>query len=73
MEKIPADGPATPPPYDVYPTDTSWIPPSGVLSPAGASSAEIGRLLVEECTELVVRSLEAEFRASVARPARRAS
>jgi hypothetical protein len=44
-----------------------------VLSPAGASSAEIGRLLVEECTELVVRSLEAEFRVSVARPARRAS
>ena len=73
MEKIPADGPATTPPYDVYPTDTSWIPPSGVLSPAGASSAEIGRLLVEECTELVVRSLEAEFRVSVARPARRAS
>ncbi|MGH7264142.1 MAG: creatininase [Candidatus Rokuibacteriota bacterium] len=73
MEEVPADPPAAPPPYDVYPTDASWIPASGVLSPAGASTAESGRLLVEEFVELVVASLEAAFRTPAARPARRAS
>jgi creatinine amidohydrolase len=61
MEKVPADPPAAPPPYDVYPTDTSWIPASGVLAPAGAATAESGRLLVEEFVDLVVASLEATF------------
>ena len=61
MGQVPNDPPAAPPPYDVYPTDTSWIPPTGVLSPAKNATAEIGRLLTEECVELVVRSLEAAF------------
>jgi creatinine amidohydrolase len=59
MGQVPNDPPAAPPPYDVYPPDTSWIPPTGVLSPAKNATAEIGRLLTEECVELVVRSLEA--------------
>jgi creatinine amidohydrolase len=66
-EEIPGDPPAAPPPYDVYPTDTSWIPPSGVLSPAKAATAEIGRLLVDEFVDLVVRSVEAVFPPSAAR------
>src|SRR5262245_39278239 len=61
MGQVPNDPPAAPPPYDVYPTDTSWIPPTGVLSPAKNATAAIGRLLTEECVELVVRSLEAAF------------
>ena len=61
MAQVPNDPPAAPPPYDVYPTDTSWIPPTGVLSPAKAATAEIGRLLADECVDLVVRSLEAAF------------
>jgi creatinine amidohydrolase len=61
MGQVPNDPPAAPPPYDVYPPDTSWIPPTGVLSPAKNATAEIGRLLTEECVELVVRSLEAAF------------
>ncbi len=73
VQDVPADGPAAPPPYDVYPVDTSWIPPSGVLSPATASTAEIGRMLVDECVELVVRSLEAEFRPRAAGPTGRAA
>jgi creatinine amidohydrolase len=73
METVPADAPAIPPPYDVYPTDTSWIPPSGVLSPAKASTAEIGRVLVDEFVDLVVGSLEAEFRPGAAKPARQAA
>src|SRR5207249_9262539 len=61
MRQVPNDPPAAPPPYDVYPTDTSWIPPTGVLSPARNATPEIGQLLTEECVELVVRSLEAAF------------
>jgi creatinine amidohydrolase len=61
MGQVPNDPPAAPPPFDVYPTDTSWIPPTGVLSPAKAATAEIGRLLTDECVELVVRALEAAF------------
>jgi creatinine amidohydrolase len=74
MERVPRDPAAAPPPYDVYPTNTSWIPPSGVLSPATASTAEIGRILAEEFVQLVVRSLQAEFRTPAAvKPGRRAS
>jgi creatinine amidohydrolase len=61
MGRVPGDPPAAPPPYDVYPTDTSWIPPSGVLSPAKTATSEIGRLLTDECVELVVTSLETAF------------
>jgi creatinine amidohydrolase len=61
MGRVPGDPPAAPPPYDVYPTDTSWIPPSGVLSPAKTATSEIGRLLTDECVELVVHSLETAF------------
>lgn len=71
MDKMPADPPATFPPYDVYPTDTRWIPPSGVLSPAKASSAEIGKLLVDEFVDLVVRALRVEFRSTQAKKASR--
>jgi creatinine amidohydrolase len=73
VDRVPGDPPAAPPPYDVYPTDTSWIPPSGVLSPAGASTAEIGRILVDEFVGLVARSLTAEFRLQGSVRARRAS
>ena len=72
--QVPNDPPAAAPAYDVYPTDTSWIPPSGVLSPAKAATPEIGQLLVDEFVDLVVRSIEAEFtRPAVRRPGLRAS
>jgi creatinine amidohydrolase len=76
MGRVPSDPPAAPPPYDLYPTDTSWIPASGVLSPAKTATAEIGRLLTDECVELVVRSLETAFgrpEVSGRRPARAAA
>lgn len=74
MNRVPADPPADFPPYDVYPTDTARVPPSGVLSPAKGSSAEIGKLLADEFVDLVVRALRAEFRTTQARQAaRRAS
>jgi creatinine amidohydrolase len=62
MDKLPDDGPAEFPPYDLYPPNPDWVPPSGALSVAEGSSAEIGRRLTEECVELCVDALTQEFR-----------
>ena len=61
------------PPYDLYPVNPDWVPPSGCLSPAHGSSAEIGKMLVDEFTGLVSRALEAEFRDVGEGKARKAS
>jgi creatinine amidohydrolase len=51
------------PPYDLFPPNADWVPPSGALSPGTAATAETGKLLVEEFVDLVSTSLRAEFRA----------
>jgi len=67
LDLIP-DGPAADfPPYDVYPTNTAIIPPTGVLSSAKAASAEKGALLVEEYVDGIAGALGAEFGAPRAR------
>ena len=67
MDKVPSDPPADFPPYDLYPhAAADWVPPSGVLTPATKSSAEIGKLLVDEFVDLVTGALEATFRSSAA-------
>jgi creatinine amidohydrolase len=73
VSRISDDPPAQFPPYDLYPAKTDRVPPSGSLSPAHGSSAEIGRMLVEEFTDLVSRALEAEFRSTGAAAVRAAS
>ena len=49
VTKISDDAPADFPPYDLYPGNPDWVPPSGCLASAHGSSAEIGKMLVEEC------------------------
>ena len=70
VSKIADYPPADFPPYDLYPPNTDWVPPSGCLSRAEGSSAEIGKMLVEEFTNLVASALEAEFRGGTASKAR---
>lgn len=65
-DRLPKDPPADFPPYDVYPTNTAWVPPSGVLSPARAATAEKGKALYEEYVRSIAEALAKEF------PARRA-
>ena len=65
VDKISHDPPADFPPYDLYPGNPDWVPPSGCLAPAHGSSAEIGKMLVDEFTDLVSRALSAEFRGAV--------
>ncbi len=62
MDRIVDEGLAKFPPYDLFPGNPDWVPASGALSPGGVATAEIGKLLVEECVELVTNSLKAEFR-----------
>lgn len=50
------------PPYDIFPVDPDWVPPSGCLSSGRTATREIGELLVEEFVALVTESLTREFR-----------
>lgn len=49
--------PATFPPYDVFPSDPSWIAPSGTLSSPVKATAEKGKLILDECIECIVKHL----------------
>jgi creatinine amidohydrolase len=60
-DKLPKDPPAHFPPYDVYPTNQSWVPPSGVLSPARSATAEKGKALFEEYVRTIAVALRKEF------------
>lgn len=61
LDLIPADPPADFPPYDIYPTRTEWVPPSGVLSSARTASREKGEALVREVTGLIAAAVRKEF------------
>lgn len=66
ISKISDDAPAKFPPYDLYPGEPDWVPPSGCLNSAKGSTAELGKLLVDEFTQLVSGALEREFRKKAA-------
>ncbi|MBS0232776.1 MAG: creatininase [Proteobacteria bacterium] len=61
MSALPDDGPASFPPYDIYPTRTGWVPCSGVLSPAQGCSAEKGKLLADDYATGVTGAIRKEF------------
>ena len=73
VTKISDDAPADFPPYDLYPGNPDWVPPSGCLASAHGSSAEIGKRLVDEFTDLVSGALAAEFRTAEVVRERKAS
>jgi creatinine amidohydrolase len=52
LELIPDEPAAQFPPYDSYPTRAEWVPASGVLSSARASSTHKGALI---CNEVIAR------------------
>ncbi len=61
LERISDDKPADFPPYDMYPSCTHWVPPSGVLSSAKGASAEKGALMVAQITESIAQAVSFEF------------
>jgi creatinine amidohydrolase len=61
VSAIPDEKRADFPPYDVYPTDLRPIPPSGMLSPAHAATAEKGARIAAEYEELITAAVRREF------------
>jgi len=61
LERIPSDPPADFPPYDIYPTRTEWVPPSGVLSSAKAATPEKGKAMAAEVSALIARAVLKEL------------
>ncbi|MGH8630273.1 MAG: creatininase [Burkholderiales bacterium] len=61
LDRIPSDPPADFPPYDIYPTRTEWVPPSGVLSSARTASRDKGTLLCAELDRLISAAVHKEF------------
>ena len=59
--RIPDDGPAEFPPYDMYPPHTHLVPASGVLSSAKAATREKGAMMVEELTDVISAAVRKEF------------
>jgi creatinine amidohydrolase len=61
LDSIPEHGPAEFPPYDMYPTRTEWVPPSGVLSSARGATREKGGAMAEELTAVISQAIRKEF------------
>ncbi len=63
MDLIPEEAPPQFPPYDLFPGDPSWVPPSGnLISNSRDATREKGEILVEAFVGQVTRALEREFR-----------
>lgn len=67
MSKLPQEAPAAFPPYDMFPPNPGWVPPSGSLSPGTRATAEMGRMLLDEFAGQLISSLRAEFRSEAVR------
>lgn len=60
---IPDHPPAQFPPYEVFPSDTSPIPPDGALSSARPASAAKGKLVIEQIVPDISDALRKAFKA----------
>ncbi len=61
MDKAIGHPPASFPPYDVYPVRPEWVPASGTLSSPKNATREKGEILLQVCTDGIVRALNEEF------------
>jgi creatinine amidohydrolase len=62
MQAVPLHPPATFPPYDVYPEDPSWVPPTGALCSAKIATPESGKLMLDQIVGDMVKALTAELK-----------
>lgn len=61
LDKIPTDGPAKFPTYDIYPTPKGFVPDLGVLARAQGSTAEKGKWLMDDHVSLITAAVKKEF------------
>ncbi len=60
-DKIPQEGRASFPPYDIHPPPPGYLRLTGVLADARGSSAEIGRWLMDDHVALITAAVKKEF------------
>jgi len=61
LDKIPQQGRATFPPYDIFPPPPGYLRESGVLADARGASAEIGEWLMADHVALITAAVQKEF------------
>jgi creatinine amidohydrolase len=61
VNRIPDDGPAAFSPLDHYPQDGAGVPPSGVLAPARAATAEKGRMIIDGTLDALEKAISDYF------------
>jgi creatinine amidohydrolase len=61
MARVPDDGPARFPVYDVHPLPDGFVPASGVLARAEDATAEKGNWLLDDHVRLIVAAVRREF------------
>jgi creatinine amidohydrolase len=58
LDRAPHEASADIPPYDLYPAETAWVPPSGALSSAARATPAFGELLANRFVEIVTSAIE---------------
>ncbi len=61
VAKIPQEGRASFPPYDIFPAPSGYLRATGVLADARGSSAEIGGWLMDDHVALITEAVRKEF------------
>jgi creatinine amidohydrolase len=61
LSKVPQEGRASFPTYDIHPAPPGYLRASGVLADARGSRAEIGQWLMDDHVELITAAVEKEF------------
>jgi creatinine amidohydrolase len=61
QEKIPQEGRASFPPYDIHPPPPGYLRASGVLADARGSRPEIGQWLMDDHVSLITAAVKKEF------------
>jgi creatinine amidohydrolase len=61
LDKVPQEGRASFPPYDIFPAPPGYLRATGVLADARGSSAEIGGWLMNDHVTLITEAVRKEF------------
>jgi len=61
LDKIPQEGRASFPPYDIFPPPPGYLRETGVLADARGSNAEIGAWLMEDHVSMITAAVKKEF------------
>jgi creatinine amidohydrolase len=61
LDKIPQEGRASFPPYDIFPAPPGYLRESGVLADARGARAEIGAWLMDDHVSLITAAVKKEF------------